>query len=113
MAKLLTKQNLRKIYRMLALLPPFNEWKLPAANRVTFEVVSNTEAFGWFINDPPRIQIDRSCDDWNKITHTMMHEMIHCFLWYSGHNDFDAHEAKFKKYAKIVCHIHNLNEDEF
>jgi hypothetical protein len=43
----------------------------------------------------------------------MMHEMIHCFLWYSGHKDFDAHEAKFKKYAKIVCNIHNLKEDEF
>ena len=113
MATLLTKQNLRKIYKMLSLLPPFNEWKLPAAHRVTFEVVSNTDAFGWFINDPPRIQIDRSCDDWNKITHTMMHEMIHCFLWYSNHKDFDAHEAKFKKYAKIVCHIHNLNEDDF
>ena len=39
--------------------------------------------------------------------------VYHCFLWYSGHNDFDAHEAKFKKYAKIFCHIHNLNEDEF
>lgn len=111
--KLLTKQNLRKIYKMLALLPPFNQWRLPQAHKVTFEVISDSDAFAWFINDPPRIQIDKSCDSWDKITHTMMHEMIHCHLWYNKDKDFNEHNEKFERYAEIVCNVHNLDKKEF
>lgn len=111
--KLLTKQNLRKLYKAFVSLPPFNEFRMPAPHKVTFQVVSNSDAYGWFINDPARIQIDRSCSTWNKISETMLHEMIHCMLWYNKHKDFDQHGKKFDKYAKIVCDIYNFNVKEF
>lgn len=111
--KLLTKQNLRKIYRSFLSLPPFNQYRMPAAHKVTFQVVSDGEAFGWFINDPPVIKIDKSCETWDQISQTMLHEMVHCMLWYNKHKDFEQHGKRFEKYAKIVCDMYNFDIKEF
>ena len=114
MANLLTKQNLRKIYACYAKLPPFNEYRMPAPHKVTFQIINDADTFGWFINDPARIQISKTlCTNWDLISQTMLHEMIHCMLWYNYHNDFDQHKDKFNKFALRVCDIYKFNIEDF
>jgi hypothetical protein len=111
--KLLTKQNLRKIYRLCASLPPFNEYPMPQPHKISFSVINTNEVFGYFHTEPMRIEIDKMCDTWDHIFQTMMHECIHVALYKSNHHDFDQHEAKFNKIAKRICDMYKFDIDEF
>ena len=111
--KLLTKQNLRKIYRLCASLPPFNEYPMPQPHKISFSVINTNEVFGYFHTEPMRIEIDKMCDTWDHIFQTMMHECIHVALYRSNHNDFDQHEAKFNRIAKRICDMYKFDIKEF
>jgi len=111
---LLTKQNLRKLYACFVKLPPFNNYRMPAPHKVNFGVINtNGEVLGYFHTEPTRIEVDVSNDTFTKISETLMHEMIHCLLHYNNHTDFDQHDKKFQKYAKLTCNIHGFNLEEF
>jgi hypothetical protein len=111
---LLTRQNLRKLYACFVKLPPFNGYKMPAPHKVQFGIINtNGDVLGYFHTDPTRIEVDVSNDTYLKISETLMHEMIHCLLYYHNQNDFDQHEKKFQKYAKMVCNIHGFNLKDF
>ena len=111
--KLLTKQNLRKIYKLCASLPPFNEFPMPQPHKISFSVINTNEVFGYFHTEPMRIEIDKMCDTWDHIFQTMMHECIHVALYKSNHNDFDQHELKFNKIAKRICDMYKFDIKEF
>jgi hypothetical protein len=111
--KLLTKQNLRKIYRLCASLPPFNEYPMPQPHKISFSVINTNEVFGYFHTEPMRIEIDKMCDTWDHIFQTMMHECIHVALYKSNHHDFDQHESKFNKIAKRICDMYKFDIKEF
>ena len=116
MSKLLTKQNLRKIYKACISLPPFNEMRgMPQAHKIQFGVIdTNGEVMGYFHTEPMRIEIDKSCDTWNQVFETMLHECCHVYLYHNGYKDFDQHEVKFNKIAKRVCDVYiGINYDEF
>ena len=103
--KLLTKQNLRKIYKLCASLPPFNEYPMPQPHKISFSVINTNEVFGYFHTEPMRIEIDKMCD--------MMHECIHVALYKSNHHDFDQHELKFNRIAKRICDMYKFDIKEF
>ena len=111
--KLLTKQNLRKIYKLCASLPPFNEFPMPQPHKISFSVINTNEVFGYFHTEPMRIEIDKMCDTWDHIFQTMMHECIHVALYKSNHNDFDQHELKFNRMAKRICDMYKFDIKEF
>jgi len=111
--KLLTKQNLRKIYKLCASLPPFNEMTMPQPHKISFSVIDTNEVMGYFHTEPMRIEIDKMCDTWNKIFETMMHECIHVALYKANHSDFDKHELKFNRLAKRICDMYKFNLEEF
>ncbi len=74
--KLLTKQNLRKMYACFVRLPPFNGYKMPAPHKVNFSIINTKgEVLGYFLTEPTRIQIDVSNDTYLKISETLMHEV--------------------------------------
>ena len=111
--KLLTKQNLRKIYKLCASLPPFNEFPMPQPHKISFSVINTNEVFGYFHTEPMRLEIDKMCDTWDHIFQTMMHECIHVALYKSNHNDFDQHELKFNRMAKRICDMYKFDIKEF
>ena len=111
--KLLTKQNLRKIYKLCASLPPFNEFPMPQPHKISFSVINTNEVFGYFHTEPMRIEIDKMCDTWDHIFQTMMHECIHVALYKSNHKDFDQHEIKFNRMAKRICDMYKFDIKEF
>jgi len=113
MAKLLTKQNLRKIYKLFISLPPFNEYKMPQPHKVQFAIIDTNDVLGYFHSEPNRIEIDVANDSWNKISETMLHEMIHLCRCHNNHKDFTEHNAKFDIYAKRICLLYNFNLEEF
>ena len=113
MAKLLTKQNLRKIYKLFISLPPFNEYKMPAPHKVQFAIIDTNDVLGYFHSEPNRIEIDVANNSWNKISETMLHEMIHLCRCYNNHKDFTEHNDKFDIYAKRICLLYNFNLEEF
>ena len=87
---------------------------MPAPHKVNFGVINtNGEVLGYFHTEPTRIEVDVSNDTFTKISETLMHEMIHCLLHYNNHTDFDQHEKKFQKYAKLTCNIHGFNLEDF
>lgn len=111
--KLLTKQNLRKIYKLCASLPPFNEFPMPQPHKISFSVINTNEVFGYFHTEPMRIEIDKMCNTWDHIFQTMMHECIHVALYKANHKDFDQHELKFNRMAKRICDMYKFDIKEF
>lgn len=106
-SKLLTKQNLRKIYKACSYLPPFNEMRgMPQPHKIQFSVIDTNEVMGYFHTEPMRIEIDKMCDTWDKIFVTMLHECCHVYLYHNGYEDFDQHEDRFKRLAKRVCDVY-------
>jgi len=112
--KLLTKQNLRKIYRLCTELPPFNEMMMPKPHKISFSVIdTDGEVMGYFHTEPMRIEIDKSCDTFHKIFETMMHECVHVALYKANHHDFDQHESRFNRFAKRICDMYKFDIEEF
>lgn len=113
-SKLLTKRNLSKLYNCFVNLPPFNEYAMPQQRKVRFEVINEKEVYGWFEPSPPVIKIDEGL---NKTSHqifqTLLHEMVHLYLWYNNHNDYDKHDKKFNLIAKRICKIYKYSMKDF
>ena len=112
-SRLLNKHNLRKIYKLCASLPPFNEFIMPQPHKIKFSVINTNEVFGYFHTEPMRIEIDKMCDTWDHIFQTMMHECIHVALYKSNHPDYDQHEEKFNKIAKRICDMYKFKLEDF
>lgn len=113
MGKLLTKQNLRKIYKLCISLPPFNEYAMPQPHKIQFAVIDTDEVMGYFHNIPMKIEIDKMCDGFNDIFQTMMHECIHVYLYKANYPDFDQHNARFDKIKNRICEMYNFDKEKF
>ena len=112
-SRLLNKHNLRKIYKLCASLPPFNEFIMPQPHKIKFSVINTNEVMGYFHTEPMRIEIDKMCDTWDHIFQTMMHECIHVYLYKANHKDYDQHNEKFKRLARRICEMYKFNLEEF
>ena len=74
----ITPETVRGTYEYLLLMPPFNRWKMLAAEDLTFLVVAYTGEYAQF--HPERMEIRVSTANVGKqptLLKKMAHEMIH------------------------------------
>jgi hypothetical protein len=86
---------------------------MPPARKVTFEITDATDHYGLFIPYPMRIQISNQNDSFYLLCDTLLHEMVHLYLFYNGHTDYNQHEEKFKKLSAEVCDTLLLSHEHF
>ena len=113
MSQVLDKRFLRKLYDCYKDLPPFCSLRMPPARKVTFEVVNETEYMGMFIPYPMRIQMSTSNETFYQVAETLLHEMVHLYLFYNNHTDYNQHEQKFNEIADKVCESLMLSREHF
>ena len=110
---ILNKRFLRKLYNCYKDLPPFCSKRMPPARKVTFEVTNDEDYLGMFIPNPMRIQITPNNINFHLLTETLHHEMVHLYLFYNNHTDYNQHEEKFKQIADEICEVLMLDREKF
>lgn len=113
MSQILDKRFLRKLYDCYITLPPFCGWRMPPARKVTFEITDADDHYGLFIPYPMRIQITTENKDFYILCDTLLHEMVHLYLFYNGHSDYNQHEEKFKKLSDEICETLMISREHF
>jgi hypothetical protein len=86
---------------------------MPPARKVTFEITDADDCYGLFIPYPMRIQISTENNTFYMLCDTLLHEMVHLYLFYNGHTDYNQHEEKFKKLSDEICETLMLNREHF
>lgn len=109
----LTPTILESAYRFLQSTPPFNKWKLPHADHVSFRVL-RTAHLGQCdsAGKHPDLAISTK-----RVSHTytllevMAHEMVHLHLDRKGVRS--EHGAEFRRCAALVCKYHGFDPKSF
>jgi hypothetical protein len=110
---IMDKRFLRKLYDCYKDLPPFCSLRMPPARKVTFEVSNDTGYYGLFVPYPMRIVITHEVKDFYNLCDTLLHEMVHLYLFYNNHTDYNQHEEKFKKIADEICDTLLISREHF
>jgi len=108
--------ELAAAYEFLRATRPFNRWKLPEADDITFKVTSDPQTYGRFIGDNGKLTIvisAASASHTIKLIETMAHECLHLHQHVAGHQTKAEHNADFRKKAKRVCAIHGFDPKAF
>lgn len=89
---------------MLACLPPFDRFNLPADVNIEFRVNRSSMAKGLYEPDPHQISISKpEHKDYQDTLLTMAHEMVHLALERRGASDHSNHDCDFNALAAEVC----------
>ena len=116
----LTPDMLEAAYNYLKVTPPFNRWKLPDTDDVSFKLSKSQKEFANYQWDGKNHTITVSI---LSVGHTatllqyMAHEVIHMFLEEKGLESKtggpDVHNLHFKKFALQVCGYHGFDPKAF
>jgi hypothetical protein len=106
----LTSKNLEILYNMACQLPPFNKFKMPKSCKVKFCVIKDPTIYGCFDEVEMAIEISSgSCGHFITIFQTLLHEMIHLYLYAKGDDDFDQHGEKFLRIKDVYSEVYNFD----
>lgn len=110
----LTPEILRAVYDYLRATPPFNRWKLPAADNVEMHIVRTRNYQGQCIIDGTRhiIQIStgKICRT-QALIEVMAHEMVHLHCGRSGIKPH--HGLEWRRFARSVCEYYGFDPKLF
>ena len=97
-----TPKSLEAMYLMLCQLKPFNRWDLPSTAEIKFLVTDEEDAYGTYEFDEEHIiTISKAkCSHFETIIKTLAHEVIH--MKRMKFEDWDKHNAAFKRYSKQI-----------
>lgn len=93
-------KDLHAAYEFLKVVA-FYDMKLPA--RVRLGRKNLRIAWGYYLTQPPTIEIASSIKDGGHLLKVMAHEMIHATLETEGAHDTGDHGEAFKAVAHVVC----------
>jgi hypothetical protein len=116
---LVTPKRLRGIYAMLLLFPPFDRWRLPAADKVKFELVPQVTNWAEYLYEDGVYHLFFSSTRlWSLpfLVSTMAHEMCHMRQEQRGKlpaDDSLHHNAEFHRIARIVCERLGFPREDF
>jgi len=105
--------QLAAVYDCLRVFPPFNRWRLPVGDEVSFTVASHHAFYGWHNYDGASHTIaisQRTVGQLDTLMLFMAHEMIHLHqaergTWSRRVN----HNAEFRRLAARVCRVHGFD----
>jgi hypothetical protein len=117
-----TPKILESIYCLICQLPPVNKWKMPTTAEIDFKVSDKVfhdglECYATYTFDSEKdvheILISRQMNTtFEMILTSLLHEIIHMRRSKKS-EDWDKHDAVFKKYAKIICKEYGLERIGF
>lgn len=113
----LTPDLLEATYDFLRRTSPFRRWSLPEGGTIEFVVGKTREKMGHYVWHPRKGYVimisDARVDHTVTLLTTMAHEMIHLYQAKRGTETRAAHNAEFRRLAKIVCRHHGFDPLEF
>lgn len=104
------------MYELLRATPPFNRWKLPDHDDISFAINRTHGNRGEFYvkDNVPTIGIhDLHHETLDELMRTVAHEMCHLREWRTGQRQDVHHGAYFKRSAKAVCKAHQFDKGAF
>lgn len=112
----ITPTMIEGAYRYLLTTPPFNRWKFPDPEEISFRVTAD-RVYGWYDceNGTHRISVSiKRVGQTISLIETVAHEMIHV---YQAHHHRETpnsqHNKDFYRRAKIVCAYHGFDYRRF
>jgi len=112
-----TPQMLEAIYVLICQLPPVSEWKMPKSGEIKFDIadkvfLNEQECYATYTFDAEKktheILVSISMNtSFEHILTSLLHECIHMRRTRRS-NEWDLHDAVFKKYAKLICEEYKL-----
>jgi predicted SprT family Zn-dependent metalloprotease len=110
---LLKAEYISYLYTAYSKMPPFYD-NLPKASKIEFQIINDPDAYGYFHNEPLKIQISSGrCQHISTISETLLHEMIHLMLFIQGKSNFDKHDKTFYKYANKISELYGFDPKRF
>ena len=106
---LVTTRRLRAVYAFLQHMPPFERWDLPAVGTIRFEILRDSDAGEYFVDDRDRHHIAVNADTHItllQMVETVAHEMVHLrqdLLGKLPEIKTEKHNQEFRRLARVVC----------
>lgn len=107
---------IRQCYAHLRTLPPFDRWDLPAADRVSFGILTGKDHAVYERDAGHRISVnDMTHTTHGQVMESVAHEMLHLRQQLLGRLPFtkDPHNAEFRRMARAVCKEFGFNVQSF
>lgn len=104
-----TESLLRYSYEVLK-ATAFHDIPVP---RCKFEVSKLRKAWGYYYDEPRKIQIAASIDNPQRLLMVMAHEMCHAALDKAGCVQHNEHDDSFRTLAEVVCNRMGWSLKEF
>ena len=114
----LTPQILEAAYEYLRACPPFDTWKLPPGEEIEFNVIGLSDREGHYTRycrteDHIIAVSQKRIGHTNSLMCVIAHELIHLKQAIDKTETKNMHNADFRKWAGVVCHLHGWDERQF
>lgn len=103
-----TLDNLPALYEYFRSCRPFNRWKLPPSDAISFRIVTTKAYYGQYVADrqencPHTIDLSVKCTHHDTISVTLAHEMLHLAQRVRKKDRGGDHNADFQKWARVIA----------
>lgn len=117
---LVTPKRLKSVYVLLRAHPPFDRWGLPEVADIKFEILSDEDIGEYSLDHNDRHCIAVNADkhlSLHQVVETVAHEMVHLRQELIGRLPAEggekAHNAEFRKLARVVCRTLGFDVQRF
>lgn len=102
----ITPQQVAAVYDCLREFPPISTWRLPSSDEIEINIGVQQDAFAHYHRRGDQHGITVSMllvDDWQTLSETVAHEMIHLHQARAGTETRAEHNREWHRLAAKVC----------
>lgn len=109
-----TADTVKAVYTCLLAFPPFNRWRLPLPDSLTFYAVPYTSEWGEYNAERKTLRISMAkVSTFQSLVLAVAHEMVHVREDVAGRWAKKHDNAYFKKLADQVCRTFEFDRANF
>jgi hypothetical protein len=114
MTNLGTVDHCKAMYALFCKLPPFDKIEMPKPSEIKWIVSEDRdEILGEYIPEPHTITVSLARQaHFENICKTILHEMVHMYLYLSGKSNYDRHDKTFKKWTAKIASVYGFDPKE-
>jgi hypothetical protein len=108
--KISKAEQIKAMYALFCKLPPFDKIQMPLPSQIKWVVSDREDILGEYQPEPHIITISLARQShFESISKTILHEMVHMYLYIAGKSNYDKHDKTFKSWTAKIAAIYGFD----